>query len=77
MQPEHVILLRDGMYRYAFAVRYILGHQGLDVSKNLAQLTGEKAQKQRYILGVLNSDISIIDGKEILNFIHHVTLNQT
>ncbi|MDX2345783.1 MAG: CheW domain-containing protein [Legionella sp.] len=77
MQPEYVLLVRDGVYRYALAVRYILGHQHLEVEKNMTQLAGNQVKKNRYILGVWQSDISVIDDKAMFNFMNQMSLDST
>ncbi len=75
MHPEYVVLVREGSYRYALAVRRVLGHQYLDVTKGLIKLSG-KTEKNHYILGVCQSDISVIDDKAVFSYINQLSLGE-
>ncbi len=74
MQPEYVILVRKGSYRYALSVRHVVGHQSLNQAKDLVQLAGSDVSKKHYILGVCHSDISVVDDKRIFDAMERFSL---
>ncbi len=74
MQPEYVLLVRDGAYRYAFAVRYVLGHQQLSLEKGMTQLSGRDEKAKPYISGIWKKDTCVLDDKAILRFMNQLNL---
>ncbi|MDF1678278.1 MAG: chemotaxis protein CheW [Legionellaceae bacterium] len=74
VQPEYVILVRKGAYRYALSVRHVVGHQYLNQAKDLVQLAGSNVKKNHYILGVCHSDISVVDDKGIFDAMEQFSL---
>jgi chemotaxis signal transduction protein len=75
-EPEHLILLQDGAHGYALSVKYVIGHMQLDVSE-IAARPGNKAASNAYILGVCQSDITVIDVKAMLEHINHLSFSET
>jgi len=73
---ESLVLLRDGAHGYALSVKHVIGHMQLDVSEAAAR-PGKKEKTSAYILGVCQSDITIIDDKAIIEFINLMPLGET
>lgn len=73
-QSEYIILLRDGASRYALVVDYVFGHKYLDLGSSMTHINRDKEATSKYVLGVCQNDISVLNDKAILNYLNHMPL---
>lgn len=71
IEPEYIVLIKQGSHHFALATRYIVGHVQLGTDK-LSLLAGKK--NKSYTLGVYPPDIAIIDDTAIFNVLRQVDM---
>ena len=74
--PEaNFILFSDGSYRYALSIGLIIGQIPYDQSAELTCLAQENTLQHRYVLGVYQSDIALLDLSAILNVLKSMKIH--
>lgn len=71
---ENLILVRDGIYSYAFAVHEIAGHRQLYLNDS-EKFIETKQTNRKFTLGAYEAQIALLNMREMFKFLNAQTLN--